>query len=229
MATDAPHAPGPARLGCLLVDDHALLRDALALLIELHHPEVDLQMAGSLAEARQRLATQQPLDLVLLDLNLLDSKGPDTLTQIRQALAHTHPDCPVIVLSGDYRTETVMTALEAGAAGFIPKTADFQTMQVALRTVLAGQVYVPTDLDAGTPASPDADQLATLLTPRQMDVLQGLLAGQTNKEIARAINLSDSTVKTHVQAIFDRLNIRTRAQAVVVAARQGWPLPRSKT
>jgi DNA-binding NarL/FixJ family response regulator len=199
---------------CLLVDDHAIFRDALSLLMQLRHPEVPLHAVGTLAEAGAYLARHPDASLVLLDLSLPDSKGVDTLRRLH-SLA---PQARVIVLSADDRPDTVLAALDAGAAGFIPKTASAEVLGGALRTVLGGDVFVPEGLMAAVGEAPAPPPL----TARQMAVFRGLVAGKSNKLIARDLDLSDSTVKTHVQAIYERLGITTRAQAVLMAARMGW-------
>jgi DNA-binding NarL/FixJ family response regulator len=204
---------------CLLVDDHALVRDALALLIALHHPEVDLRHAGRLREAGALLEAEPDIDLVLLDLALPDSAGLATLASVREAAPATR----TVVLSGDDRPETVLAAIDAGAAGFIPKATESRLLREALATVLRGGVYVPPlapAASAGAPQQPaSAEQLG--LTPRQIDVLRMLVDGRSNKLIARALALSPSTVKTHLEAIFQRLRVNSRTQAVVAAARLG--------
>lgn len=153
---------------------------------------------------------------MLLDLNLPDSRGLDTLMQLREAA----PMARVIVLSADDRAETVMAALDGGASGFIPKSADATALDQALRTVLGGGVHVPPAVARG----PDAGTGSELppLTARQLDVFRCLVSGLSNKLIARELALSDSTVKTHVQAIFDKLGVTSRAQVVLHAARMGW-------
>jgi two-component system nitrate/nitrite response regulator NarL len=205
---------------CLLVDDHTLFSEALALLIAHRHPEVALRTAASLGQALQRLADED-MHLVLLDLNLPDSRGVDTLRRLREAA----PTVRSIVLSADDRAETVEAALEAGAAGFISKTADGDTLGGALRKVLAGGVYVPTALLGAAPSHAGPELELPQLTPRQLDVFRGVVDGKSNKLIARELGLSDATVKPHVQAIYERLGIGSRAQAVLVAARQGWLRP----
>ncbi len=204
-----------ARLDCLLVDDHAMFVEALALLVSIRHPEVALETAGHLAGALQRLAVEPLPALVLLDLNLPDSRGTGTLAAVREAA----PRARVIVLSADDRPETVVAALEAGAAGFIPKSGDAAMLGAALRQVLAGGVFVP---PAALAHAPGVAPASPELTARQRDVFRCLVAGLSNKLIARELELSDSTVKTHVQAIYDKLGVASRAQAVLLAARMGW-------
>jgi DNA-binding NarL/FixJ family response regulator len=204
------------RVKCLLVDDHALVRDALALLIALHHPHVDLRQAGRLREALALLAGEPNVDLVLLDLALPDSDGIATLAAMREAA----PDTRIVVLSADEREETVLAAIDAGAAGFIPKSTESGVLRQALATVLDGRVYVPSTESAGQQrTSAGVDDLG--LTPRQIDVLRMLVDGGSNKRIARALDLAPSTVKTHLEAIFERLRVNSRTQAVVAAARLG--------
>ncbi len=200
---------------CLLVDDHALIRDALVLLIGLDHPQVDLRHAASLAQASALLAAEPDIRLVLLDLALPDSQGLATLQALREAA----PSVRVVVVSADERPETVLSVLDAGAAGFIPKTSESNLMRSAIATVIHGGVHVPL-VTGPAPAAPmEVDRLG--LTPRQVDVLRMLVDGRSNKSIARALDLSPSTVKTHLEAIFQRLQVTSRTQAVVAAARLG--------
>jgi DNA-binding NarL/FixJ family response regulator len=202
---------------CLLVDDHALIRDALALLIALHHPLVDLRHAACLADARALLAAEPEIQLVLLDLTLADSAGIATLQRVREAA----PAARIVVLSAEDGPETVLAALDAGAAGFIPKTTESQVMRRAIATVLDGGVYVPPIPDGVAHAQRPVDAEKLGLTPRQVDVLRMLVDGRSNKAIARALDLAPSTVKTHLEAIFLRLQVSSRTQAVVAAARLG--------
>ncbi|MDE2081394.1 MAG: response regulator transcription factor [Burkholderiales bacterium] len=204
---------------CLLVDDHALVRDALALLIAVEHPGVDLRHAGRLREALAALQREPDVELVLLDLALPDSEGLATLA----ALRHAAPVARTVILSADDRPETVLAAIEAGAAGFIPKATESRQLRLALGTVLGGGVYVPATTLAQQP--PPANQPASAerlgLTPRQAEVLWMLIGGHSNKRIARSLALSPSTVKSHLEAIFERLQVNSRTQAVVAAARLG--------
>ena len=127
----------------------------------------------------------------------------------------------VVVLSADDRPDTVMSAIDAGAVGFIPKTARSQDMREALQTVLSGGVYLPSlppaANDSGFAVLDDeADVDAMGLSARQLDVLRLLVEGKTNKDICRSLGLSESTVKTHLAAIFRKLGVRTRTQAALL-------------
>ena len=207
----------------LLIDDHALFRDALGLLISHRFPSMDLVACGRLADALERVAQDPAIRLALLDLGLPDSQGLASLAQLREAA----PDLTVVVLSGDDRPETILDVIEAGAAGFIPKTAQASVLAEALRVVIDGGVWLPEGALAGADAAraPVAPNPLADLSPRQVDVLRLLIRGQSNKLICRELGLSESTVKTHLAAIFRRLGVHNRTQAVLAAARLGLRLP----
>ena len=187
------------------------------MLIALNHPRVDLRQAGSLADARQRLVAEPDIQLALLDLALPDSHGIATLAALRD----TAPTARIVVLSADERPETVLAAIDAGAAGFIPKTTESNVLRQAIATVIEGGIYIPAIVHQGAPAQAPVSTDTLGLTPRQVDVLRMLVDGRSNKSIARGLDLSPSTVKTHLEAIFLRLNVSSRTQAVVAAARLG--------
>ena len=208
-------------MNVLLIDDHALFRDALVLLFEHHLREFRLLEAESIGHAVEVAREHGDIALVLLDLGLPDSQGMASLAALRAAL----PEPTVVVLSADARRETIVAAIDAGAAGFVPKTARGTVLADALRTVLDGGVYLPAEAlapaEAGTPDAAVIDALS----PRQVQVLQLLLQGKSNKLICRALDLSESTVKTHLIAVFRRLEVNNRTQAVLAAARMGLRLP----
>jgi DNA-binding NarL/FixJ family response regulator len=197
---------------CLLIEDHAIFRDALAMLLGYRQPGLALATCGSLAEARHWLQANPQVDLVLLDLHLPDSRGTDSVRNVRELA----PGARVIVLSADERAATVLAALDAGAASFIPKTADSATLQAALLAVLDGKVFVPQELLDTTQVHE-----AIELTGRQLDVLRGVVDGKSNKLIARGLEMSESTVKTHLRAVYQRLGISSRTQAILASARMG--------
>lgn len=199
----------------LLVDDHTLLRQALALLLGTRHPGVTVHQAGTLAEA-QPLAAQLPDDaLLLLDLGLPDASG----MQAVQALHACAPQVRLVVVSGDDRPATVTAAIDAGACGFVPKTADLARLERTLGLLIGGGLALPPAVVATGAAAAEADLSA--LTPRQRDVLRLLVEGKPNKLICRALGLSESSVKTHLEAVYRRLGVSSRTQAVLAAARLG--------
>lgn len=215
----------------LLVDDHALFRDGVALLLEGLVKPTDVVHAASVAEAVAATEADPALDLVLLDLVLPGESGLGALAMIRER----RPDLPVVMLSSQDDSDTVMRALELGAMGFIPKSAPSTQMLHALRIVLARGVYVPPAVQAsgplpvrqpeGSPHAADAPRTSAMtpadlgLTPRQGQVLYLILQGKPIKLISRALGLSDNTTKTHVSAVLRALNVTTRTQAIVVASR----------
>lgn len=203
----------------LLVDDHALFRESVALLVEHRIPELDLALTGDIAGALAVLRADPACSLVLLDLGLPDSSGMAGLERLREAV----PTAAIVVLSADERSETVFGAIDRGAAGFIPKSADSAGFTQALRDVLNGRVHLPPQAleRAALPAGEASDATELGLSPRQLDVLRLLVEGRSNKLIMRELDLSESTVKTHLQAIFRRLEVNSRTQAVVAAARLG--------
>jgi len=203
----------------LLVDDHAMFRDGLSLLIAHRFPGVELLHAGSLAQTLAVVARHADLDVVLLDLALPDSSGLEALTRLRE----TDTRARIVVLSADDTPSTVQGAIDQGAAGFIPKTADSTVLSSALGAVLDGRIYLPHMHVASSPAA-DAESLG--LSPRQLDVLGWLIQGAPNKRICRELDLAESTVKTHLEAIFRRFGVNNRTQAVLAIAGLGLRLPR---
>ena len=210
----------------LLVDDHALLRDGLALVMAQEFIGLQLLHASTLAQATAALQRDPDVRLVLLDLALPDGNGIEAMPRLRE----TAPAATLVVLSADERHDTVMAAIGAGAAGYIPKTADAESMLAALRVVLAGGVYLPpsvlerraADRPGSRAWSPPPQRPEDLgFSPRQADVLRLLIEGQPNKLISRELDMSESTVKTNLAVIFRKLDANSRTQAVLAAARLG--------
>ena len=205
----------------LLIDDHALLRETLAAVMGQTWPKLVVLQAGSLAEACALCDAHPDLRLVLLDLGLPDASGMGSLLALRERA----PQARHVVVSADDRPQTVLDAIDAGAVGFIPKTSEFSVMVDALDRVLQGGVYLPPSA-MFQPALPDPDpDDAPALSPRQLVVLGLLVDGHSNKAICRQLDLSASTVKTHVETIFRRLAVNSRSQAVMAVARLGLRLP----
>ncbi|HVL58329.1 MAG TPA: response regulator transcription factor [Burkholderiaceae bacterium] len=212
-------------LKVLIVDDHPLMRGALRIAAESLSEAVEIAMAGTLAEALAQLRGPVAHDLIILDLTLPDARGIEALQRLRDL----HPEIAVTVISGDTERSTILRCLDAGACGFIPKSASHERTITALRQVLTGGVYLPPEAAArqdfatmqppSVPFGADPRQLG--LTERQMDVLRLLLQGLPNKLICRRLELAEGTVKVHVSAVLRALGVRTRTQAVVAAARLG--------
>ncbi|HYD56688.1 MAG TPA: response regulator transcription factor [Burkholderiales bacterium] len=197
----------------LVVDDHPLVREGLRHLLAGLDSGATVHEASDAQSALQALAEHPELELVLLDHHLPDRDGLSLLAE----LGRRAPALPVVMLSGAQDPALMRATLDAGAAGFIPKSSLSQVILPALRLVLAGGVYVPAEM-ASAPAAPTR---APELTARQREVLDLLAAGNSNKEIASLLGLSEPTVKGHVVAVFRALQVRTRTQAIAAAARLG--------
>ncbi len=205
----------------LLVDDHPILRDAISQTLSDLLPGSHTDLATSIQESKHRLATGRRYDYVLLDLQLPDSIGFDSLAQMR-AVA---PDTPIIVVSGEASRDTIVRCLEMGALGYIPKSLQADVVRHALRLVISGQTYVPREaLIAASPArrvKPPAldprNPRALGLTARQVDVLRLMMQGLPNKLICRELQLAEGTVKVHVSAVLRALAVTSRTQAVITA------------
>jgi DNA-binding NarL/FixJ family response regulator len=206
----------------LIADDHPLFREALASVVTEWNVDAACVEAASFDEALARLREVPSLDLILLDLRMPGADGLGGLALLRQEA----PTIPVVVVSATAERRTVLDAIRAGAAGYLPKSASRVTMIGALQLVMAGGVYVPGEVVRADSASlgegpidnPITPEGLATLTRKQLQVLDCLARGLSNKEIARALNLAEPTVKTHVSALLHKLHFRTRAQAIVAAS-----------
>ncbi|WP_374339288.1 response regulator [Methyloversatilis sp.] len=216
----------------LIVDDHPLIREALRHVLPGLAADIRLFDAAN-CESGLQMADQHPdLDLTLLDLTLPGCRGMTALQTFRAA----HPALPIVVLSGFDDADTVLSALDEGAMGFIPKSSTNEVLLGALRLVLSGGVYVPRqaivgELGLGSSApraeeAPRKPQTASDigLTERQAEVLTLMVQGKPNKEICRELNLAEGTVKVHITAILKALGAANRTQAVLAASRIGLKL-----
>lgn len=214
----------------LVADDHALFRSGVRQLLEQLDDDVIVVEACDFRQTLRSASEHADINLVLLDLNMPGVGGLDALA----VLGERYPTLPVVVLSASEDHGDMRRALEAGALGFIPKSASVPVMLNALRLVMSGGIYVPPELvngtwptevaapAEGTPSAGAADAAVELdLTRRQLDVLALLVRGETNKEIARELHMAEATVKVHLTAIFRALNVHNRTQAVLAAERFG--------
>jgi DNA-binding NarL/FixJ family response regulator len=202
----------------LVVDDHPLIVEALAQLLPQLGPDVDVRGARDPTEAMEVLDNEPDVTLVLLDLALPGARGLDFLGDLKL----DYPGVPIVVISATHDPATITAALGAGAHGFIPKSADAETLLGAMRCVLDGGIYrtpesLPMPDGDGVHLAPDA----LGLTARQTDVLKLLVQGKPNKLICRDLTLSEGTVKVHVSAILKALHVHSRTEAIAVLARRG--------
>lgn len=208
--------PAPERV--LIVDDHSLVRDGLRSILGINYPNCEILEAASFEEALNQLEAATEVDLVLLDLNIPDTSRLSGLKQLRDDF----PSTPIVMVSGVFDRVTVRDALAAGAAGFVPKSLRSQGIIDALEQVLSGEIYVPENLSAETGETREEDVIAgriDSLTPQQRVVLCHLVDGKLNKQIAHELDVSMTTVKAHVSAILQKLNVFSRTQAVILANR----------
>ena len=210
----------------LLVDDHTLFREALLHVLKQLDTQIVVLEAANAEEGAQLIARMRNLDLVLLDIDLPDLDGLTALPGLRELA----PTLPIVVLSGSETAQHVKLALDNGAVGYIPKSCSSHEMLAALRIVLQGDVYIPPKLlgKLGAPALPltttttcNNSLSQTLLTARQIEVLELMARGLPNKSIANTLNLAEGTVKLHVAAILRALSARNRTEAVMEASRLG--------
>lgn len=206
----------------LLVDDHALFRDGMHYVLHKLDEQVDILDAGNFPDALNAARDNPDLDLALLDLNMPGSEGAPSVK-----LFHTrYPDVPVVVVSGTDQRDDIEKVMNSGAMGFISKMSSGQDMIHALRLVLDGGVYLPPQLlqHALSQVREDKRSWRTNefgLTVRQMEVLERLATGLSNKDIGLAIGLAEGTIKIHVAAIFQALRVNKRIDAVQTAQRMG--------
>ncbi|MCW2285882.1 DNA-binding NarL/FixJ family response regulator [Rhodoblastus acidophilus] len=205
----------------LVVDDHAIVREGLAALLQSLCPDASVLVASDASEGLALLETHADVDVVVLDFTMPGLSGPAAI----KAFGRQCPALPVLVLSSSEAPSDVQKALGAGALGYVPKSASRKTLVSAIRLVLSGELYVPplmvdaieTSAQAARPAVPDAARL----TERQIEVLALLSQGQSNKAIAARLNLSEKTVKIHVSAVFRALNVVNRTQAATAGREAG--------
>jgi DNA-binding NarL/FixJ family response regulator len=216
----------------LIVDDHALIRDALqGVLKKLKRGAVVLEASDS-RQAMEAVAEHADIKLIMLDLNLPDRHGFSLLAELRQR----YPAIAIVVMSAIQDRSNVMKALDLGVAGYIPKSARREVMLSALQLIFSGGVYIPAEILAREEtvhsipipqreARPIVSPSEIGLSERQLDVLAHLMQGKNNKVICRVLGLAEPTVKNHVTAILRALKVTNRTQAVVAVNELGWKLP----
>lgn len=191
----------------LVADDHPLYRDAISrLLLELD-PDAEVASAETLEAVRSALASDPPADLLLIDLRMPGSEGFPSIA----ALHRDYPGVPIFVVSGSDSPLDPTRARSAGTLGFLSKAASPEKMRATLAALLDGS-WEPPPVERESPVH---------LTPRQLDVLQAMAAGQPNKRIALNLGLVEGTVKLHVAAVLDALGAANRTQAVIRAQELG--------
>ena len=213
----------------LVVDDHVLIRQAMEGVIKKLRRDAIVLEAANCAQAMQVIASHSDIDLILLDLTLPDRDGFSVLTELRERL----PAVSIVMLSAVQDALNVIKALDLGARGYIPKSAQSDVILNALRLVISGGTYVPPEILAGGELPRAMQRQLTsgrsLPTPadlglsdRHLRVLALLMQGKNNKTICRALNMAEPTVKNHVTVILKALRVTNRTEAVIAANNFGW-------
>lgn len=203
----------------LIADDHPLFRTALKQAIELSYvnsTDVEISEASDV-DTLMQIMSEQDMDVVFLDLHMPGNNGFTALTQLR----NHYPDIEVIMVSADEQPEVMLQAVDYGASAFVPKSADLDTIGQAINTVLDGEVWLPqhvyefdrSQFDADVAARKKLSQQLSELTPQQYKVLSLIADGQLNKQIAYELDIKETTVKKHVSAILEKLQVNNRTLA----------------
>ena len=201
------------KMDILIADDHPLYRDALSMLVQQLDDEVTTKTVCCYDEVIEQLREEKKLDLILVDLHM---PGVDAWQGIK-TLRELSPETPIVVISSSESEDDSTRALELGALGFIPKSLDGNSMVNALRLIVENGVTIAPIVKR----SETRKSASSSLTKRQHEVLQRLANGESNKIIARKLELSEGTVKLHVRAVFTALNVSNRTQAVISAEKLG--------
>lgn len=205
-------------ISLVIADDHPLFRSALNGALQAEIKDIVIVESHDLDSTLQCLQNINDLDLLLLDLNMPGSGELYGLIRIRKDF----PDVPVAVISGSEDSAMVAKVIDAGALGFIPKTSEPAMYVQAIHSILAGDIWLPEGLKEEVANQPKPDlsmqNKVAELTPQQYKVLCYLHEGLLNKQVAYELSISEATVKAHITAIFRKLGINNRTQAVLVAS-----------
>lgn len=218
----------PLRIRLLVVDDHSLFRRGLTMLLAQHDELEVVGEAADAGEAQRRAQALQP-DVILLDNHLPGVRGVDALAGLKEAA----PNARLIMLTVSEDEADLACALRQGAHGYLLKTIESDALLASIKQCVAGESVVSADMTAKlvsafqnshrieAPAVPDT---LAALSPRERETLLQIARGASNKEIARTLDIAETTVKIHVQHILRKLNLSSRVQAAVFASERGLAL-----
>lgn len=202
----------------IVADDHPLFRNAISGVLQCLDADVEVIEAQDMASLQTKLCDHPDADLVLLDLHMPGAHGFSALAYLQGQA----PELPVLVVSANERPEIMQRSVEFGAKGFLPKSSGIDTIQTAIQAALGGRVWLPEQAGQRIPAGEDEQQLMAgiaSLTPQQYLVLTMLAEGLLNKQIAYELDVTEATIKAHMTAIFRKLNVRSRTQAVLAISK----------
>lgn len=204
----------------LIADDHPLFREAIGRVIRDGFDEAEVLETQDLDATLALTAEHDDLDLILLDLNMPGMHGLGGLIQLRNEA----PTIPVVIISAEEDKQVILQAVTYGAVGFITKSSPREQMTKAIAQVIDGNIYLPSDIMRATGTAPtrSADpgvtpQQIETLTRKQLQVLERMTRGESNKMIAYNLNIAETTVKAHVSAILRKLGVHNRVQAILSA------------
>ncbi|WMS42798.1 response regulator transcription factor [Acuticoccus sp. MNP-M23] len=199
----------------LLADDHELVRDTMRAFLE-QEPGLHVTVAPDFDTAAKIITSDGPFDLVILDYQM---PGMHSLESLKKA-KELNFNNPVAIISGSIPRSVAEEALAAGAAGFLPKSMAASSLVNAVRFMASGEQYAPVRYLTEKEEAP-VNEVAAKLSPRELQVVRGLFKGQSNKEIARDLDLQEVTVKLHVKTLCRKLDARNRTQAAMIAKDAG--------
>ncbi|MEQ8504181.1 MAG: response regulator transcription factor [Rhodospirillales bacterium] len=202
----------------LFADDHPMFLDAVREHLRRAFPDIDIQSASNLDDVLGLLDTADDFELVVLDFSMPGMEGANGVKTLRE----TYPDLAIAVTSGVAKTRDVKAVLDLGAQGYLPKTLTGSAYAGALRVIAEGGTYVPVEtMQALASEAADRKINAEGLTPREIEVLEGIADGKPNKQIARDLDIHEVTVKLHARSIFKKIGVQNRSQAAVAARERG--------
>lgn len=197
----------------LIADDHPLFRTALRGSLQQIYPQAGILEAADMPQTREVLEQHRDCELLLLDLHMPGSYGFAGLVSLRNQF----PAVATLIISANENTQTIQQALDFGAQGYVSKRSTPEEIAAALQAVSRGQLWIPPaiarQLDGSRTAPPSIAQRLALLTPQQYRVLELVAEGLLNKQIADRLSIQERTIKAHVSAILEKLEVRNRTQA----------------
>ena len=208
----------------LTIDDHGMFRYGLRLTLEQHFDGAEVYEAATVIEGIEVAQANLPLDLALVDIILPGEDGVDAIHQLRRL----SPDTTVAALSASEDIDDITRVMTAGAMGFIKKSFGPDVLKNVIELILSGERFYPVadkplirSKAAGWRSADAEDDGRAVLTPRQLEILHGLVDGRSNKEIARSLNIIEGTVKAHIRSMMGKLRVRNRTQLAITATRLG--------
>ncbi|MFZ8868745.1 MAG: response regulator transcription factor [Paracoccaceae bacterium] len=200
----------------LIADDHDLLRETLSMFLA-SEGSIDTALASTLDAALDLIHSEEKFDLIMLDYNMPGMAGLNGLKRAMEASGGS----PVALMSGIASRSVAEEALAFGAAGFVPKTLAAKTLVNAVRFMAMGEKYAPIDFMTADDPTVAPNPLAQKLSRRELQVLEGLSKGKSNKEIARDLDLQEPTIKLHVKTLYRKIGAANRTQAALIAKEEG--------